>query len=284
MAYLFASIFSSSMIYVIFRLAKNYSCNLSLLITINYFTATVLGLLTYNSGVSSIWNRSVQWFAFGILLGLLFIAMFYLIGYSSQKAGITVTSLANKLSLVFPVLFSLLYFNEKITIVQTLGLIGAFVAVFLTIYKKELKKTNFIFIVLPVVLFIGSGVTDSLVKFVQAIKINSAEVSIFSSLVFLVSFVIGTIISLPQIKTIKFNHFPTFILGTLLGTSNFGSLYFIINALNKSELTSVTIFTVNNMSIVALSAIFGTFFFHEKLNKINIVGILLALLSLYFLI
>ncbi len=272
------------MIYVVFKLAKNYVCSLSLLITINYFTATVLGLLIYNSGNSSSWSSSVQWFPFGILLGLLFIAMFYLIGNSSKKAGITVTSLANKLSLVFPVLFSLLYFNEKITILQTLGLIGAFVAVFLTAYKKELKKTNFIFIVLPVAIFVGSGITDSLVKFVQVVKINSAEVSIFSSLVFLVSFVIGTIISLSQIKTIKFNHFPTFILGILLGTSNFGSLYFIINALNKSELNSAMIFTVNNMSIVVLSAIFGTFVFHEKLNKINIVGILLAILSLYFLI
>lgn len=284
MVYILASIFSSSMIYVVFRLAKNYSCNLSPLITINYLTATILGLSFFQPTSSKLWDNAIQWLPFGILLGILFIVMFYLIGSSSQKVGITVTTLANKLSLVFPVLFSLLYFNEKITLLKTIGLITAFIAVFLTVYKKELKKTNLLFLILPIVIFIGSGITDSLVKFVQAVKISSAEASIFSSLVFLIAFAIGVIISFLQKKKPKFNHFPTLVLGTLLGTVNFGSLYFIINALNKSNLNSSMVFTINNMSIVVLSAVLGTFFFHEKLNKINIVGIFLAILSLYFLI
>jgi len=272
------------MIYVVFRLAKNYSCHLSPLITINYLTATILGVLLFTSDSSIVWSSSIKWLPFGILLGILFIAMFYLIGKSSQKAGITVTTLANKLSLVFPVLFSLLYFNEEITVLKTIGLIAAFVAVFLTVYKKELKTTNFIFIVLPVIIFIGSGITDSVVKFVQAVKINSEEASIFSSIVFLIAFIIGLIISFLQKKYQKFKHFPTLILGILLGAVNFGSLYFIINALNKSTLNSSMVFAINNMSIVALCAFLGTFFFREKLNKTNIVGILLAIFSLYFLI
>ncbi|NQU53695.1 MAG: EamA family transporter [Bacteroidetes bacterium] len=284
MVYLLASILSSSMIYVVFRLAKNYSCNLSTLITINYLTATILGFLLFQPTNGNLRNNVIQWLPFGILLGVLFIVMFYLIGNSSQKAGIAVTTLANKLSLVFPVLFSLLYFNEKITLLKTTGLITAFIAVFLTVYKKEIKKTNLLFLILPVVIFIGSGITDSVVKFVQAVKINSEEASIFSSLVFLVAFVIGVIISFSQKKTAKLYHFPTLALGTLLGIVNFGSLYFIINALNKSNLNSSMVFTINNMSIVSLSAILGTFLFHEKLNKINIAGIFLALLSLYFLI
>ncbi len=284
MVYLLASILSSSMIYVVFRLAKNYSCHLATLITINYLTATILGFLLFQPTNGNLRNNVIQWLPFGILLGVLFIVMFYLIGNSSQKAGIAVTTLANKLSLVFPVLFSLLYFNEKITLLKTTGLITAFIAVFLTVYKKEIKKTNLLFLILPVVIFIGSGITDSIVKFVQAVKINSEEASIFSSLVFLVAFVIGVIISFSQKKTAKLNHFPTLALGTLLGIVNFGSLYFIINALNKSNLNSSMVFTINNMSIVSLSAILGTFLFHEKLNKINIAGIFLALLSLYFLI
>lgn len=272
------------MIYVVFRLAKNYKCNLSALITINYLTATILGLLLFNQVSAINWSNSVSWIPFGILLGILFIVMFYLIGHSSQKAGITVTTLANKLSLVFPVLFSLLYFNEKITPLKTLGLISAFIAVFLTVYKKELKKTNLIFIILPVAIFIGSGITDSVVKFVQAIKINSEEASIFSSLVFFVAFIIGSFLSIFQKNKLNFAHSPILLLGILLGAVNFGSLYFIINALNKSNLKSSLVFTINNISIVALSAILGTLLFREKLNKINIAGILLAILSLYLMI
>lgn len=272
------------MIYVVFRVAKNYSCNLSPLITINYLTATILGFLLFNAERNIVWSNSMQWLPFGILLGILFIVMFYLIGNSSQKAGITVTTLANKLSLVFPVLFSLLYFNEEITIIKAIGLFTAFIAVFLTVYKKELNKTNLLFIILPVIIFIGSGITDSVIKFVQAVKINTQEVSIFSTFVFLIAFVIGLIISLSQKKIQKFRHFPTLVLGVILGVVNFGSLHFVINALNKSNLNSSMVFAINNMSIVALCSLLGLFIFHEKLNKTNIIGILLAILSLYLLI
>lgn len=272
------------MIYVVFKFAKNYSCNLSPLITINYLTATILGFLLFNSESNIVLSKAEQWLPFGILLGILFVIMFYFIGYSSQKAGITVTTLANKLSLVFPVLFSLLYFNEKITILKTVGLFTAFAAVFLTVYKKELKKTNIIFIILPIVIFFGSGITDSVVKFVQAVKIDSNEVSIFSAIVFLVAFIIGLIITFSTNKIQEFKHYPTLVLGILLGAVNFGSLYFIINTLNKSKLNSSMIFAINNMSIVAFCALLGTLLFHEKLNRNNIFGIILAILSLYLLI
>lgn len=225
------------MIYVIFRLAKNYSCELSSLITLNYFTATILGLFLFNPLNTSIEGNAHRWIPFGILLGLMFITMFYLIGNSSQKAGVTITTLANKLSLV-----------------------------------------------LPLSIFVGSGITDSVVKYVQTVKIDSSESSIFSSLVFFVAYVCGGIISITKKSRFKLNHYPTLLLGVLLGVTNFGSLYFIINALNKSNLNRSLVFTINNMSIVALSPILGTFFFQEKLNKINISGILLAIISLYFLL
>lgn len=284
MFYLIASIISSSMIYVIFRIAKNYSCNLSSLITLNYLAATLLGILLFQPSGKEFWVNSISWLPFSVLLGGLFIAMFYLIGNSSQKAGITVTTLANKLSLVFPVLFSLLYFDEKLTALKTTGIVFAFVAVLLTVYKKEIRRTNLLFILLPVLIFFGSGITDSVVKYIQAVKINSAETSIFSTFVFLVAFVLGIVTSLVRKDKLPFNHPPTLILGVLLGAANFGSLYFIISALNGSNLNSSLVFTINNMSIVAFSAILGTFFFKEKLNKINIVGIILAIVSLYFLV
>jgi drug/metabolite transporter (DMT)-like permease len=254
------------------------------LITLNYLAATLLGILLFQPSGKEFWVNSLHWLPFSALLGGLFIAMFYLIGNSSQKAGITVTTLANKLSLVFPVLFSLLYFNEKLTPLKTTGILFAFIAVLLTVYKKEIKRTNLLFIILPVFIFLGSGITDSVVKYIQAVKIAPDETSIFSTFVFLVAFALGVTISLIRKDKLQFHHAPTLILGVLLGAANFGSLYFFINALNGSNLNSSLVFTINNMSIVAFSAILGTFFFREQLNKINIAGIILAIISLYFLV
>jgi len=226
-----------------------------------------------------------SWMPFGVALGILFILMFFLLGKSSQKAGISVTTLANKLSLVFPVIFSLIYFNEEITILKYTGLVLAILAVLLTIYKKDVKKTSLSLIALPLLIFFGSGLIDSLIKYVQAVQISAGQAAEFSCFVFFVSFLCGVVISVFNgSNKNKWVHAPTLLLGALLGLANFGSLYFIINALNKSNLESSLVFALNNMSIVALSAIIGAFFFKEKLNKFNIAGIILAILSLYILL
>jgi drug/metabolite transporter (DMT)-like permease len=284
MIYLIASIISSTSIFVIFRLAKNYSGQLISLITLNYLAASVLGFIFFVPQNIQ-FKDQVSWLPYSALVGVLFIVMFFLIGNASQKAGITVTSLANKLSLVFPVLFSILYFQEKMTWPKLIGFITAFVAIFLTVYKKEIKKTNLLFVILPLLIFLGSGITDSIVKFVQAIKATPNQAGLFSTFVFLVAFVLALATSVVKNKIRVANwHAPTLYLGIFLGIVNFGSLYFIINALNFSKINSSLVFALNNMSIVALSAILGFLLFHEKLSKLNVAGLLLAIVSLYFLI
>ena len=285
MIYLLLTTVSSTSIYVIFKLAENYSCKLPNLISLNYLVATIIGFGLLSEFNTNLISDSKSWLTFSIILGVLFIAMFYLIGSSSQKAGITVTTLANKLSLIFPVMFSLIYFNEKIPPIKYIGIITALIAVFLTLFKSEIRKTNLIFLLLPISIFLGSGFTDSLVKYVQTIKIDQTESAIFSSFVFLVAFIISLIILLFRMKmNWKGLHTPTLIFGILLGLVNLGSLYFLINALNKSNLRSSLVFTVVNISIVLLSAITGRLLFNEKLSKINMAGIFLAIVSIYFLL
>lgn len=283
MVFLVASIISSTSIFLIFRLAKNYSCPLVNLITLNYFTAAALGFIFFIPRNLS-FEAQLSWLPYSAVVGILFFVMFFLIGNSSQKAGITVTSLANKLSLVFPVLFSIFCFQERLTCPKLIGLVTAFVAIFLTVYKRELKKTNLIYIVLPLLIFVGSGITDSVVKYVQALKATPEQAGLFSTFVFLMAFILALATSLVKIKvSTTYWHIPTILFGVLLGIVNFGSLYFIINALNFSKISSSLVFALNNMSIVAFSAILGFVLFHEKLSKLNVAGLLLALVSLYFL-
>lgn len=284
MIYLLATIISSTSIFVIFRLAKNFNCRITPLITINYFIATIFGFGFFMRFDFRLPGYSDSWLLTGIILGTLFIGMFYLIGISSQKAGITVTTLANKLSLVFPVFFSIIWFNEETSASKYIGFFASLIAMFLTIYKKEVKRTNIIWFFLPVIIFIGSGITDSVVKYAQAVKIQPFESGAFSTFVFLTAFLLSAIATLFNKNTRVIVHRPTLLMGVLLGLVNFGSLYFIINALNHSLLKSSVVFVVINMSIVILSAIIGRTFFKEKLSLINVSGIILAILSLLLLL
>jgi drug/metabolite transporter (DMT)-like permease len=272
------------MIYVVFRIAKDHQSRLSSLITCNYLVATLLGLIFFQSFQKVSIQQSLSWMPFGVMLGVLFIVMFFLIGKSSQKAGIAVTTLANKLSLVFPVLFSLLYYHEHISTIKYVGLAGAFIAIALTVYKKDIRNTKLILIALPLLIFLGSGMVDTLVKFVQAEKIAANEVSAYTTVVFFVAFVCGTIFQLIAGQIQIRIHIPTLLLGLLLGIVNFGSLYFIILALNNTGLNSSLVFALNNMSVVALTTVLGTLLFKEQLNKLNFAGIILAIISFYFLL
>lgn len=285
MIYLIASIISSTAIYVIFRWAKNFSCKLNALITINYLVASILGFGFLMKFDTRPFVENNHWLPFGIILGVMYILMFFLIGNSSQKAGITVTTLANKLSLVFPVFFSLFWFDEQITTLKYFGIAGAITAVMLTLYKKDVKRTNFFYFALPLAIFLGSGFIDSFIKYVQALQITVELSTAFSSFVFFTAFLCGIVITtLKSLNKKSELHTPTLLLGTLLGLANFGSLFFILQALNKSNIESSLVFALNNMLIVALSAILGFFIFKERLNRINVAGIVLAILSLYILL
>jgi uncharacterized membrane protein len=73
--------------------------------------------------------------------------------------------------------------------------------------------------------------------------------------------------------------------GFLLGSVNFGSIYFLVRALHYTSRTgwqmdSSVIFGANNISIVALSVLLGLLVFREKLRPVNWVGICLSALAL----
>ena len=254
------------------------------IITLNYLVALTFGILFFCTDYQFQKNRVFSWIPFAVIIGTLFIAVFYLIGNSSQKAGVTVTTIANKLSLVFPVFFSIFWFNEKLDVINYLGLFLALVAIFLTLFKKEKRKRNVVYILLPLAIFAGSGVADSVIKYAQAVKIEQDDVPVFTTAVFFVAFCCGLVVYVAKkTRTIPV-HTPTIVLGVLLGFANFGSLFFIFTALNKSNLESSLVFSINNISVVLLSAIIGWSFFNERLHKLNYAGIVLAVISMYFLL
>lgn len=285
MFFLLASIFSSTVIFIIFKIAENYSVKLTPLITVNYLAASVLGLVFLMKLNLRPFFYENNWFIFGISLGILFILMFYLIGTSTQKAGITVTTLASKMSLVFPVFFSLYWFNETVSLVKYIGLFTALLAVLFTIYKKDIRKTTRLSFFLPLIIFVGGGFIDALIKLIQADYIHDWQVSAFTTSVFITAFISGLTAIMITRKTLIFHlDVGTITLGIILGLTNFGSLYFFINALNKSTLDSSLVFTLNNMFIVIFSALAGRLIFKEHLNRINLLGFILAFVSLIILI
>lgn len=210
--------------------------------------------------------------------------MFFLIGYSTRKSGIVVTTIASKLSMVIPILYSILYFGEKNSFLKITGLTMALVAVLLTCYRPIDKTKNVTLIILPIIIFIGSGVTDSLVKYTQNEHVSNNISLLFSAIVFSTALIAGlTISSINTKASLKHTTISEFIGGITLGIVNFGSLYFFILALNTNIIDSSIIFGLNNLCIVLFSVFLGLILFQEKFSRINFAGIIIAFAAILIL-
>ena len=281
MIYLLLSILSSALIFTTFKITERFKTNLIKLITVNYLVASLLGFCFSHYPISISGVLTSKWLPFALLIGFSFILMFFLIGYSTRHSGVAVTAIAGKMSMVIPILFSILYFSEKITALKLLGLTLATVAVFLTSYRPVNKAKKLLVFILPIAIFLGSGITDSIVKYAQTYFVPNSMSLLFSAIVFLTALFLGLLFIIINPKSVsKEFSFAELIGGTILGIANFGSLYFFILALNNSRIDSSVVFGLNNICVVLFSIVIGSSIFGEKLSKINFAGVLFAVIAI----
>ena len=282
MIYLLLSILASTIIFIIFKLFEKFQINIFQAIVVNYCIAFTTGILSYNGTITISQLPNLDWFYYTLVLGALFIIVFNLMAITTQKSGLSVVSVATKMSVVVPVLFGLLYYNESLGTVKLIGIAIALIAVYLTSNKsKQGISVNRKSIVLPILVFIGSGIIDTSIKFLEDTYVANNDVPLFSAIIFLAAAIIGFIFIIIQIIRGSFNfEFKNIIAGICLGVPNYFSIYFLVKTLRSDILESSGIFAINNVSIVALSTFAGIFIFKEKLIRKNWIGIALAILSI----
>ena len=282
MIYLLLSILASTIIFIIFKLFEKFQINIFQAIVVNYCIAFTTGILSYNGTITISQLPNLDWFYYTLILGALFIIVFNLMAITTQKSGLSVVSVATKMSVVVPVLFGLLYYKESLGGVKLIGIAIALIAVYLTSNKsKQGISVNRKSIVLPILVFIGSGIIDTSIKFLEDTYVANNDVPLFSAIIFLAAAVIGFIFIIIQIIRGSFKfEFKNIIAGICLGVPNYFSIYFLVQTLRSDILESSGIFAINNVSIVALSTFAGIFIFKEKLIRKNWIGIALAILSI----
>lgn len=281
MIFLILSIFSSTIIALIFKLINIRKADLFSVIVINYFTALTCGFFVFDGKISAEYIVTSTWFPLSLIIGSMLIIGFYLIGYTTQKAGIAITTIANKMSVIIPILFSLFYFSETIGLIKVTGIVIALAAVLMAVYKKPQNKSNGKLSLLPIIMFLVIGLIDSLIKLAQARYIPVSDVSLFTSFSFGIAGVIGLIVLFIRKNSRKnFHNIFVWLFGISIGAANFGSIYFLILALNQSGFESSIVYGVNHVAVILLSITLGIWIFKEKINKINIFGIVLALIAI----
>lgn len=282
MIYLLLSILSSTIIFVVFRLFKKFGVNTLQAIIVNYFVACAVGYFGFIENKDFTKVPQEGWFVGTLILGFLFITVFNLAAITTQKSGLSVVAVASKMSVAIPVFCGIFLYNESTGIGKIVGIGLALVAVYLTSIKSDkginIQPKNLIF---PLLVFFGSGIIDTSIKYLEATYVSKTDVGLFSSAIFASAGVIGIIILIFQGITGKLKlSLKNFIGGIVLGIPNYFSIYFLVMALRSNGFDSSTIFTLNNVAIVAFSTIAGILLFKERLIRQNWIGLALAVISI----
>ncbi len=266
---------------VVFKLFERFRIKTADAIVVNYAVATLLSFTLDGSGIPLLKSHTYPWFPHALCMGVLFITLFNIIGTSTQKMGISVTTVANKMSLVIPVLFAVWILNENLGGYKIVGLLFAGIAVILSSYKQESRLGEKKYLFYPFIVFLGSGAIDAYFKFNEEFTLGNNGLEPFTGWIFLTAGCIGLIYWI--LRYVKAKEIPAgnvIWAGVLLGIPNYFSVYFLLKALSINDLESSVVIPVNNLGVVAMGALAGIIFFDERPNKFNVAGLILCFLAI----
>jgi drug/metabolite transporter (DMT)-like permease len=283
MSWFWLSVACSSINFLYFRSYPRWGVNTLQAVAINYFACVVLGLLLLPQFPPL--NSIIPWLPWAVILGGLYILMFWLIGRSTQLQGVATTVIAAKLSMVIPAVFAFWLFGDQLNLVKALALTLAIPAVWLSTRSEKTEQSILSHKgwILPVLIFTGGGLADTLIKFTQSRFLHENDPVFFLIILFGSAAFLGSFSLLYQLRfqAIRIQNKSLFA-GIALGITNFLSVYGLINALK--HLPASTLFPLNNLATILLAALLAAWLFKEKLYKRQRWGVLLALFTMLLLL
>jgi drug/metabolite transporter (DMT)-like permease len=130
----------------------------------------------------------------------------------------------------------------------------------------------------PLVVFAGFGAIDILLKQVAAAGIPiAASLQAMFALALLVAFALQL-----WRRTQGQTRFTLrgVLAGLLLGLANFGNILFYLRGHRALPQHPALVFASMNLGVVALGALVGLLLFRERLSRLNLAGVALALLAI----
>ena len=278
MIYFLAAVLFSSCIVILFKLIDRYQINLLQAIVVNYIVAGGYGWMLNGTYLTDSGFATQDWFPYSIGSGILFILVFVMFGLSTRQAGIAMTSVSSKMSVILPVVMGFALLGEPVGGMRIAGIVLALLAFCLTFRKKEGNGFKNGFKLFPVLLFFSSGLSDSLMKYAQVTAMGNDK-SAYLTIVFTLCLLLGVLLLFFRQGINGFRiQWKVWVAGGILGLFNWLSTLMLVKAMHSFD--SSILFPLFNASIVSLAAVNGVVFFREKLRPVNWAGVVLAILAI----
>lgn len=279
---LIGTILCSSVLFLIFRLFPKFKVDTGQAIVFNYFTAFVTGVIVSGEIPSVIGLIDANLLPWTLISGALFIALFLMMGLSSQINGMGTTSVAVKMSLALSAIVFVFMHNESLSYFKIAGFFLAITGVLLISLEKNEQQVQKKGLMLLALLFFGCAGLDIVINVVEVDYIGNYSKSMYTAFGFLAAGTIGIIGLLIQFVRKKSIFHPRNVLaGIILGIPNYFSILFLMKAYSSTGWNDSTVLAVMNISIVALAALLGIIIFKESTKTKKIIGLLAVTAAIY---
>ncbi|UCH66278.1 MAG: EamA family transporter [Ignavibacterium sp.] len=278
MHYLFLTILCSTTIALVLKHSDTKRGEPIVLLAGNYFLASLisLGLLIFNEDTSF----SYQTVLFGAFLGLLFVFSFFSFAMAVSHAGTALATVSSRLSVILPITFSILLYNEIPSSFNMIGFLFTLITLILFYFSiagqnsegDNIHKHLYLFLTL-----IGIGISDFCLKIFNNWRPQSEE-PLFVLTIF--SFAMLYALLFIFIRRVKIERY-TLLLGIGLGVPNVFSTYFLLGAL--SMLPAIFVYPVVNVGIIIFTAVFAYIIWKEGINRFGKWALVTGVIAIVFL-
>lgn len=274
MHYLILSIICSVAVSILLKISKKQGISINQAVAVNYPVAAISSFVLFKPNFSGNLNILLSEWQILLPLGILMPTVFIIMGECVRNAGIVKSDAAQRLSLFLPILAAFLIFGEVLSVGKLLAVVLAIISLAALVYKPKSKTQNTGAIWTLLGVWFGYGIIDILMK--QLSKNTAMTVTNLCTIFILSAIILFTYLIIRKTKWTT----PSIFGGIILGCLNFGNIYFYFRAHQAYNNNPTLIFAAMNLGVISLGTIIGTAIFKEKINAVNIVGIILAIIAI----
>jgi len=278
MIFLIANIFLISAFGLLLKHSGRRGRNLLAVGAVNYIVAAILSIFSVVSGRD--FQVSTPTMIFGTMNGVTYIVSFFLILYAMNARGIAVSMAIVRVSVVIPVLFSIVYWQEIPNRWQVIGIILACISLPLLSTRQRSNQpgqsvAKWLGLVIAT-LFLFSGGSQIAMK-------SFNELSPASEKPVYLLFLFGTTAVVSVWLLLWKRIVPSFgdiVYGVLIGSSNILGSGALIFALEK--LPGMIVFPISASAGLLFTVVIAVSLLGEKLEKRTVVGMVTTIIALVF--
>ena len=279
MIYLISAILFGSLFAVLFKIFAQKGVNTMQAIIFNYVTAILIGPL------SDIVQGQMPFSSFNsipllpaVLTGLFMVGGFLFMSNTTKSHGVAIATIATRVSFIIPTICAYLFLGESNIELQTSLMV--IIALILIFYTKGKHGINIKKWYNPVLVFLCYGCANFLLKYCQSNVNGNSALLALTTITFTSALILSILLAYTQKGNSSSFQWSNLLAGVILGICNISCTYFLLKAL--TYYSTAIFYPTYNVSIVILGILAGRLLFKERLNTLQIIGVLIAILAILF--